>query len=118
MVDDDRDVLDMIQEVLLYAGFEVKGIMQTPDIFSVIAESKPDLVLMDFLLSGINGGELCHQIKTDQQTAGLPVILISAYPRVLTSLGYYGCDAFIAKPFNINDLISAIDDCFQTQPNH
>jgi CheY-like chemotaxis protein len=113
VVDDDQDVLAMLEEVLLYEDFKVKGVQQTHDIFGAITDYKPDLVLMDYILSGINGGELCHQIKTNPQTADLPVILISAYPKVLESLGRYGCDAFIAKPFNISDLISGINNCFR-----
>jgi DNA-binding response OmpR family regulator len=112
IVDDDQDVLEMLEEVLLYEDFNVRGLQQTHDIFSVITEYKPDLVLMDYILTGINGGELCHQIKISPQTSDLPVILISAYPKVLESLGWYGCDAFIAKPFNISDLISRINNCF------
>ena len=113
VVDDDEDLLVMLEEVLLYSHFNVKGVKQTQNIFGVIENYKPDLVVMDCILNGINGSELCHQIKTDSRMEKLPVILISAYPRVLESLGRYGCDVFIAKPFNITDLISAIDDCLQ-----
>ena len=112
IVDDDKDALAMIEEVLLYLDFNVQGLQYPHDIFGMIRDYKPDLVLMDYILTGINGGELCHQIKTNPQTADIPVILISAYPKVLESLGRYGCDAFIAKPFNISDLISRINGCF------
>jgi two-component system cell cycle response regulator/two-component system phosphate regulon response regulator PhoB/two-component system alkaline phosphatase synthesis response regulator PhoP len=112
VVDDNQDVLAVLEEVLLYEHFDVKGVGETQNIFDVITDFKPDLVLMDYILTGINRGELCQQIKTNPSTADLPVILISAYPKVLHSLGSYGCDAFIAKPFNIIDLISGINNCF------
>jgi CheY-like chemotaxis protein len=65
--------------------------------------------MLDFLLHGVNGGELCHQLKTNINTMHLPVIIISGYPRVLESLGNYGCDNFLAKPFSINQLLRAVD---------
>jgi DNA-binding response OmpR family regulator len=111
IIDDDGDVLCMLEEVLVYSNFAVKGLQQTDDIFKAITSYEPDLILMDYILNGINGGELCHQVKTNSKTAHIPVVLISAYPKVLLSLGKYGSDAFIAKPFDINDLVSCIDDC-------
>ena len=112
VVDDDEEVLAVLEEVLIYSDFKVKAMRQANDILNIIDDYKPDLVLMDYILTGVNGGEICHYIKTNPQTSGIPVIIISAYPRVLESLGTYGCNAFIAKSFNISDLISGINDCF------
>jgi len=112
IIDDDEDSLTLLEDVLSYSNFNAKGIRQTNDIFDSINNFGADLILMDYILSGINGGELCHQVKTNSKTAHIPVVLISAYPRVLESLGKYGCDAFIAKPFDINYLTSCLNDCF------
>jgi DNA-binding response OmpR family regulator len=111
IVDDDKEVLAMLEDVLLFSHFNVKGIRQAGNIFKVIDEYKPDLILMDYILNGINGGELCHHIKTNSQTSHLPVVLISAYPGVSESMRRYRCDAFIAKPFDISDLIYCVNDC-------
>jgi len=108
ILDNDPDVLDVIQEILSYEGYETKGLTDTDNIFEPLSEYKPDIVLIDYILDGINGGELCHQIKTSSDTASLPVILLSAYPRVLKSLGFYGCDAFIAKPFDMTELTDRV----------
>lgn len=70
---------------------------------------KPDLVLLDYLLPGINGGELCGQIKRHQAFSKIPVIIYSAYPKVLTSLGDYGCDLFLPKPFDLDELAKHIE---------
>jgi DNA-binding response OmpR family regulator len=61
------------------------------------------------LLAGINGGELCGCIKRDYNVDNLPVIMMSAYPKVIASLGYYGCDDFLPKPFNLSDLLIKIN---------
>jgi len=108
ILDNDPDVLDAMQEVLNYSGFEVKAIEETDNIFSVIEDFTPDVVLVDYILNGINGGEICHLIKSNPKTSHLPVIILSAYPRVINSLGFYGCDSFIAKPFELDDLVNQV----------
>ena len=108
ILDNDPDVLDAMQEVLNYSGFEVKAIEETDNIFSVIDDFQPDVVLVDYILNGINGGEICHLIKSNPKTNHLPVIILSAYPRVINSLGFYGCDSFIAKPFELDDLVNQV----------
>lgn len=108
IVDDDNDILEVMTEALVYEGYEVKGLQKTDNIFPEIIQYKPDLVLLDYILNGVNGGELCHQVKINRHTSRLPVILMSAYPRVLQSLGDYGCDMFISKPFELSEVISSI----------
>ncbi|MFD2148508.1 response regulator [Mucilaginibacter antarcticus] len=108
IVDDDNDILDVMKEALSYEGYEVRAITGTNDIFPDIIQRRPDLILMDYLLAGINGGELCHQIKNNSSTQAIPVIIMSAHPRVINSLGTYGCDAFIAKPFDLDDVTENI----------
>ena len=111
ILDDDEAVLEALEAALEYNKFTVKTADKSDDIFKVIEEYKPDLVLIDYILTGINGGEICHQIKTNEATSHIPVILISAYPRVLLSLGDYGCDAFIAKPFDLSELVEQVNNC-------
>jgi len=111
VIDDDEETLLLLEEMLRYSDFNVNGIKGTSDILKAIEEVKPDLIITDYILQGINGGELCHQVKTNPKTAHLPVVLMSAYPRVLESLGNYGCDVFITKPFDMNQLITSINDC-------
>lgn len=110
ILDDNQDIMEMIKEAMLSEGYQVEGIMFTDDIITTVKQYNPDLVLMDYLLSGINGGELCHQIKTHPETAHIPVVILSAYPRVLLSLGNYGSDAFIAKPFSLEELTACVRD--------
>jgi CheY-like chemotaxis protein len=108
VVDNDPDILNVMEEILMYEGFEVKAYADTENIIGCIENYNPDLVLMDYILNGINGGELCAQIKSNPQTSSLPVIIMSAYSKVLMSLGNYGCDEFIAKPFDLDEMIYRI----------
>jgi DNA-binding response OmpR family regulator len=109
ILDNDPGVLNVMQDILNYEGFDVKTLADTDDIFRWINDYNPDLVMLDYLLDGINGGEICAQIKKNPQTSGLPVIIISAYSRVLLSLGTYGCNEFIAKPFELSDFVQKIN---------
>ena len=117
VLDNDEGVLDVMQEMLNYEGFQVKIIEETDNIFSVIDGFSPNLIILDYILSGINGGEICHQIKANPKTTDVPVIIMSAYPKVLKSLGYYGCDDFIAKPFDLEDIVERIKNLIDKGTN-
>lgn len=109
IIEDDGDILQVLETVLTYNKFSVSGINQTNDIFESIDKYRPDLVLTDYLLSGLNGGKICQLIKSKKDTCHLPVILISAYPVLAETFGNFGFDAFINKPFNIGDLVKTIE---------
>ncbi|MDB5009323.1 MAG: hypothetical protein JWR67_2710 [Mucilaginibacter sp.] len=111
IIDNDSAILEIMQEALCYAGFDVKAIEETNNIFNLISDYQPDIVLIDYILNGINGGELCHQLK--KEYCFLPVIIISAHSKVFLSLGNYSCDDFLAKPFNLSDLISRVNSQLQ-----
>jgi len=112
VVEDDHDILSLLKDVLENEGYEVTGLDFTDNILQNINQYHPDLVMLDFLLPGVNGGELCHEIKSNVLTAGLPVIMLSAFPRVLESLGDFGADAFIAKPFDLSAMLQTVSGCF------
>lgn len=108
IVDDDAGVLDVLDQALSGEGFTVVLAEQAGDVFKLIDEHQPDLLIIDYILHGINGGEICHQVKTNGLTKHLPVMILSAHPRVIGSLGYYNCDKFVAKPFDLDDLFNAV----------
>jgi CheY-like chemotaxis protein len=104
IVDDNAELLELYRDLLEPEGYRLTTLINTDNIILKLKELQPDIVLLDFILPGINGGELCHQIKNTPATAHIPVIFLTAHPRVLASLGNYGWDDFIAKPFDIQEL--------------
>lgn len=110
LVDNDNDILDVMKEALTYEGYEVNSLLEIDNIFPEIMTYHPDIVILDYILNGVNGGELCHQIKMNRDTAQLPVVIMSAYPKVLQSLGDYGCNVFIPKPFDLDQILNCIKD--------
>ena len=118
IVDDQNDTLDLLKEIFEDEGYEVTALPYTEDIIRSITQHQPDLVMLDFLLAGINGVELCHQLKTNSLSAHIPVIMLSGYPRVLESLGSYGADAFIAKPFDLAHLTETVKHWLEESEMH
>jgi len=102
--DDDQELLDVMQEILSLNGFEVLTSAPTYEINELILRFQPDLIIMDFLMNHVNGGELCSMLKNDESTQDIPVILCSAYDRIIQSLGDYGCDLFVNKPIDFSKL--------------
>ena len=111
VIDNDQDILEAVDAALTMENYSVETSPIVEDIFEMIHDKNPDLILIDYLLYGINGGELCHMIKTEPSTSHLPVIIFSGYPKVIQSLGTYECDAFISKPFELDAFMATIKEC-------
>jgi len=69
----------------------------------------PDILLLDMLLSGQNGREITKQLKSQDSTKYIPIILFSAYPSAEDDARRVGADDFIAKPFDIDVLLAKIE---------
>lgn len=109
-VDDDNDILEVLQYILEDSGYEVETLSNGHNLFAKIREHQPDLILLDIMLGGLDGRELCRHLKSVKETHDIPVILISASHYVsLSSLSQDGSpDDFIAKPFDIDVLLRSI----------
>ena len=110
VMDDDTSILTILEEALSYENYQVKTTTDSMGILKTVGDYLPDVILLDYLISEINGGEICHQIKCNPATEHIPVIIMSAYPRVFESLGTYGCNSFIPKPFGLTQLIETINE--------
>ncbi|AOM79640.1 response regulator [Pedobacter steynii] len=109
VIEDDNGLAEFMQLFFDISGYRYRIIGKTENILPLIDEFKPDLVILDYMLPEINGGEICAQIKNNIGTHYVPVLIFSAYPGVLYSLGDCGYDAFLAKPFELNDLEKIIE---------
>lgn len=115
IVENDLALAKMLSELFSFYGYAYKIYHDAEEILPLVKSFNPDLVLLDYLLSLVNGGELCSQIKKNKETRHLPVIIYSAFPKVMMSLGDYGCDEFIAKPFDLDYLMKKIDKLLNRQ---
>jgi len=110
VLDDNQDILDIVHETLAYEQFEVKSITRGIEVLPMIRDFEPDLVILDYRVSGANGGEICRQIKAHPQFNSIPVIIFSAYINKDSELLAYGCDAIINKPFDLNELVDKVNN--------
>lgn len=110
VVDDDIDILTVVRLVLDSHGCEVKAISNWQQIYSHIDAFNPDLILLDVSLGTQDGRNICKQLKSNDQTKHISVILFSANHNVQKSVSECLADSFISKPFDINDLIEGINN--------
>jgi DNA-binding response OmpR family regulator len=110
VIDNDVEMEEIFKEMFSGTDYKVFYYEETDDIFDLLEKHEPDIVVLDYNLNGLNGGELCKQIKGHEQTRHIPVILFSAFPKFIYSPENYGYDAFIEKPFDIDELVSKVDE--------
>ena len=109
ILDDNQDILDIVHETLTYERFDVKGTTQSAEVMPMIEHFNPNLVILDYRVSGTNGGEICKQIKAHPEFGNTPVIIFSAYINHHDELWSYGCDAIINKPFDLTELVEKVN---------
>jgi len=109
VLDDDADIGTMIKMMLEYKGYPVTVSDRAESAQEIMTNGDIGLVIMDMLLSGVNGTDLCMEFKKDSATSHIPIIMISAHPNAKEICLQAGADEFISKPFDMNDILSKID---------
>jgi len=109
VVDDSEAILEVVKMILVMADCEVSTSL-TGACFQHMEHNLPDLILLDVLLSGEDGGEICQRLKSDDQTRHIPVILLTAraYIAPETEFSGLGATGVIAKPFDALNLASQV----------
>ena len=107
IAEDDPSIVDVVRAILEIGGYKVATATEG-DTLQTIQSNLPDVLLLDIWLSGEDGREICRQLKQNQQTKDLPVILISASKDLEKSAQDAHADDFLAKPFDMHDLLSKV----------
>jgi len=105
VVDDDQDTLTLAKYLLSSYGYEVITHSTGNDVTKVVSDYKPDLILLDVILPGSSGLEICKEIKS---SFNIPIILLSSHADKKASLDHCDASAFINKPYKIEELIDAV----------
>ena len=108
LIDDDPDIRMVMSKMLNKEGYAVETASRREEALECIANEKPSLILLDVLLSGADGRELCREIKATEATKDIPVIMFSGHPSAAQQFESYGADDFIAKPFNTETLLQKL----------
>lgn len=110
LVEDNAMNLFLFQDLLEYKNYKVIAISDGNLVMDSLRKNIPDLVIMDIRLNNMSGLDIVSQMKQDEQLAQIPVIAITAYAskndeeRILKA----GCNAFIAKPIDIDDFYNIV----------
>lgn len=108
VVDDDVDILEGIALLLRSEGFDVLTTPRGEEVYKTVREYQPDLVMLDVLMSGSDGRVICKKLKSTRETMRMPVLLISADPTAKRGSLASGATDFLAKPFDIDELIRRV----------
>lgn len=110
VVDDDPDILDALRFMLEDSGYEVKT-TEKGEYAENLRDTNgglPDVIILDVLLSGKDGRLICQKLKSQEDTRHIPIIMISAHPNAKQSVSAVGADDFMAKPFDMDELLTKI----------
>ena len=117
-IEDEPEMIDLMRLILGRRGFEVKGATSGADALKVIREDSPDLILLDLMMPEMDGWEVYQQIKADEKTKAIPVIVVTAkaqsIDRVL-GLHIAKVDDYIAKPFSPQELMNSVEKVLKSR---
>ena len=117
VVDDEPDILELIRYNLTRNNYDMTGVGSGEEAFASVRTSPPDLVVLDLMLPGVDGLEVCRRLKNDARTAGIPVIILSAKGEeadVVSGLEL-GADDYLTKPFSPRVLLARIKTVLRRQ---
>ncbi len=110
VIEDEADILEVIDYNLSKEGFDVCSALNGEEGLALVKNEGPDLVLLDLMLPGLDGIEICRTLKTDYSTRSIPIIMVTAKGEesdIVLGLGM-GADDYVVKPFRPRELTARI----------
>ncbi|HTR59666.1 MAG TPA: response regulator [Casimicrobiaceae bacterium] len=110
IVEDNEKNLKLVRDVLQVKGFSTIEAGSAEDGIKLAAERKPDLILMDIQLPGMNGIDALKALRADKTTASIPIVAVTAsvMQQDRTLIMGAGFDGYIGKPINIKEFLDAV----------
>lgn len=118
VVDDDPDLLDVLIIKLGGAGFEISSAADGETAIETALALPPDLIVLDWALPGLDGLEVCAELRRHPQTRDVPVILLTAkaQERDVQRGVAAGVMRYVTKPFSPRQVLQAVEDCLAERP--
>ncbi|MZG54452.1 MAG: response regulator [Nitrospinae bacterium] len=110
LIEDEADILEVIEYSLSKEGFEVCTALNGEAGLALIKKENPDLVLLDLMLPGLDGIEICRKLKADSATRSISIIMVTAKGEesdIVLGLGI-GADDYVVKPFSPRELMARV----------
>lgn len=110
LVDDDPDVREVYRIILETEGYTILEAPDAPSCLEVVAEHRPDLILLDWMMPGVDGSDALRALKGSPATRDIPVVMLTALDgiteiRLATDIG---ADGFLSKPVEADDLLTIV----------
>lgn len=115
IIEDERDITELIRYNLAKNGYQVMAATNGEDGLRLVRQSPPDLVILDLMLPGVDGLDVCRSLKADPQTSAIPVIMVTARgdeTDVVTGLEL-GAHDYVCKPFSPRVLVARVRACLR-----
>lgn len=112
VVEDEESLLKLESILLSSKGYSVTGVMDGRSALEEVKANKPDLVILDIMLPGIDGFEVCSRIKEDPAISHIPVLILTAKKNSqdIARGQQVGCDAYITKPFKSAKVLDMVQE--------
>jgi len=117
-IEDEEEMIDLIRLILTRRGFDVRGANGGKEGLEIIRKDHPDLILLDLMMPDMDGWEVYQQMKADESTKNIPVIVVTAKAQSIDKvLGLHiaKVDDYIAKPFSPQELLNSVDNVLARQ---
>jgi two-component system, OmpR family, response regulator VicR len=117
-IEDEEEMIDLIRLILTRRGFDVRGANGGKEGLELVRKDHPDLVLLDLMMPEMDGWEVYQQMKADESTKDIPVIVVTAKAQSIDKvLGLHiaKVDDYIAKPFSPQELLNSVDNVLNRQ---
>src|SRR5574339_896767 len=117
-IEDEPEMIDLIRLILGRRGFEVKGATGGREGLKMIQDDTPDLILLDLMMPDMDGWEVYQQLKADEKTRHIPVIVVTAKAQSIDKvLGLHiaKVDDYIAKPFSTQELLNSVEKVLKSK---
>ncbi|NQV36448.1 MAG: response regulator transcription factor [Candidatus Marinimicrobia bacterium] len=115
IIEDEEDILELLQYNLENAGYAVKGVTHGGKGLVAAQANPPNIIILDIMLPGLNGLEICRRLKSDSSTSAIPIIMVSARGEesdIIKGLDL-GADDYITKPFSPKILVARVNALFR-----
>lgn len=110
IVDDNELIVEVMSYILANYGYDVSSLSSGEEVISKVTTTRPDLIILDAMLPGMDGRDICKLLKLNKSTHNLRVIMCSAYDEIINSLNETGApDDFLSKPFDMSTLLDKVE---------
>jgi len=109
-LDDEPDLLELLKVNLRKAGYRFEGFQEADDLYSYLDREKPNLILLDLMLPGTDGLEVCRHIRKSEGLSDVPIIMLTARGDESDKIVglELGADDYVTKPFSVKELVARI----------